>query len=207
MKFFFPNLILQSRTLFDLFSPTVCGMDSSCEDAILRSSCISLFLLEQRKWWARVFCRSTSLRTLHRKLEITFFQQSFLATLAWMCDVAVADNEKVVRTISETTKRSLGIFLSRLLRMNRNLSSSCPRRSLDVSSRTGNGARERGGRVWLFMLWWRSSRASDLLPSFQQLGKKMARFRRLDSLGYARVCFRLAPIPNKRVSNARIFGV
>ena len=28
-----------------------------------------------------------------------------------MCDVAVADNEKVVRTISETTKRSLGFFV------------------------------------------------------------------------------------------------
>ena len=180
MKLLFPNLILQSRTRFALFSSTVCGMDSSCEDAILRSSCISLSLLEQRKWWAWVSCRSTSLRTIHKQSEITFYQQTFLATLAFMCDVAVADNEEVVRAISVTAKRSLVFFCQGSCGWTEPFRVPVPEEAwmfphaqetaLESSGGVCGWSRDGGGAAAL----------STSFPHSEQAGKKMARFRRLD---------------------------
>jgi hypothetical protein len=125
---------------------------------------------------SKSFLHNTSLRTLHRKLEITFFQQSFLATLAWMCDVAVADNEKVVRTISETTKRSLGFFCQGSYAWTETVRVPVPEEAW-MFPHAQETELESGGGV--FGCSCNGGGAAALPTSFpysKHLGKKMARF-------------------------------
>ena len=123
--------------------------------------------------------------------EIYILSAEILATLAWMCDVAVADNEEVVRTNSgHGRKDHLDFFVKAPMGEQNPYEFLFQKKLGDFLARKKRSSRAAGAGVGagdhVMVVEQPRFRPPSLIPNKRV--SRCARFKRLDLYGFARVC-------------------